>query len=185
MRKAVERTLHFLFRGLVELRNVHVANAGTNEEVKIDAVARNLIANHRKLERLFCSFTQHRDVDSCALRPLQQVSHIAGVHVVSGLAIHCGDNVAGMNSRAVRRCSGEGRNHDDLVVARPDRHPYAVILATLIFPQQGIRLGIEEVGVRIEHVQHARNCTVVDGFVRIHWLSVILLDDVIDFGELL
>ena len=55
----------------------------------------------------------------------------------------------------------------------------------MIFPQQGIRLGIEEVGVRIEHVQHARNCTVVDGFVRIHWLSVILLDDVIDLGELL
>ena len=152
--------------------------------MQIDAVARNFIANDGELQRLVRAFAQNRDVDGGAFRPLQQVGHIAGGHVVGGLAIDRGNDVARADAGAVRRSSDEGRDDNDLIIARADRHADAVIFAALIFAQQGIGFGIEEIRVRVEHMQHARDGAVVDGLVRIHRFGVVLLDDVVHRGEL-
>ncbi len=39
--------------------------------------------------------------------------------------------------------------------------------------------------MRIERVQHAGNRPVVDGFIRVHWLGVVLFDEGVHIGELL
>ncbi len=126
-----------------------------------------------------------RDVDRRALGPLQQVGHIAGAHVVGGLAVDGDDQSPGMNAGAISGRARERSNDDHFVVARPDGHADAVVLAALVFAQQRVGLGIEEIGVRIEHVQHARDRAVVDGLVGIHRLGVVLLDEGVDVGELL
>jgi hypothetical protein len=180
----VESILHFFIRGLVEAGDVHVADPRTDEEVQIHAVARDFVTNHGEFERLVNAFTQHGDVNRGALRPLQQVSHIGGAHVIGGLAIDCNNDVTGADTRAIGRSADKGRDHDDLIIARTDRHAHAVVLAALIFAKQRISFGIEEIGVRIEHVQHSGYGAVVDCLVRIHRLSVVLLNDCIDIGEL-
>ncbi len=90
-----------------------------------------------------------------------------------------------MNARAVSGSARERRNHDDSIVPRSNRHSHAVVFAALVFAQQRVGFGVEKVGMRIQHVQHAGNGAVVDSFVRIHRLGIILLDNVIDPAELL
>ncbi len=180
----IERIRDFMFRRLVESGDVHIADSRLDQEVQVDAVTRNLVAHHRELERLVRAFTQNRDVDSSALGTLEQVGYIASAHVVGRLAIDRGNNVARPNSRAIRRRSHKRRNHNHFVVARPDRHAHAVIFSALIFAQQGIGLGIEEIRVRIQHVQHARNGPVVDRLIGVHRFGIILLHHVIHSGEL-
>src|SRR5439155_15535332 len=129
-------------------------------------------------------FARYRVVDRRSLGPLKQVRHVAGGHVVGGLAVDRGDDVSRVNARAISRSAGERRNYDDLIVPWTDGHSYAVVLATLVFAQQRIRLGIKKVRVRVEHMEHARNGPVVNGFVRVYRLGIILLHDVIDLREL-
>ncbi len=124
-------------------------------------------------------------MDGRAFGSLEQVGNVGSAHVVGGFAVDRDDHVARMNAGLVSRRSHERDDDDDLVVARANRHADAVILAALLFSQQGIRLGIEEVGVRIERVQHARNRAVIDGLVRVDRLGVVVLDDLIDLSELL
>src|SRR5713226_3275864 len=77
------------------------------------------------------------------------------------------------------------RNHDDLVVARADRHAHAVVFAALLFPQQGIGLRIKEVRVRIQRMQHSRDRAVINGLVGAHRLGVVFFHRFINLGELL
>ena len=93
------------------------------------------------------------------------------------------EQCTGPDSGAIGGAAHKGRNHDDFVVAWSNRHAYAVVLAALLFPQQGVGLGIEETGVRIEGVQHARDGPIIDGFIRVHRLGVVLLDNVVDLGK--
>ena len=157
---------------------------GLDHEMQIDAVARNLVADDGELKRLVGAFAQNGDVDRGSFGPFEQVRDIAGGHVVGGLAIDGDDDVARTDAGAVGGGSDERRDDDDLVVARTDGHTHAVIFAALIFAQQGIGLGIKEIGVRIEHVQHARDGAVVDGLVRIYRLGVVLFHHVVNSGEL-
>src|SRR5215469_17965232 len=120
-----------------------------------------------------------------AFGAFQQVGHIGGGHIIGGLAVDGRDDVPGANARAIGGSSGEGSNDDNLIVARSDGHAHAVVLAALVLAQQRVGLGIEEIRVWIEHVQHARNGPVVDSFVRVHWFGIVLLDDVVNLGELL
>jgi hypothetical protein len=53
----------------------------------------------------------------------------------------------------------------------------------VLFAQQRIRLRIEEVRVRVEHAQHARNRAVVDGFVWADLLRVVLLYHAVNVRE--
>ena len=90
-----------------------------------------------------------------------------------------------MNARLVGGRASEGKDHDHFIVARSHRHAHAVVLAALVLAHQGVRFGIEEIRVRIERVQHARDGAVIDGLVRVDRLGVVLLDDGVDVSELL
>src|SRR5581483_8900689 len=103
---------------LLEPRDVDVADSWTNQEVDVDAIAGNLIANHSKVQRLVRTFAQNGDLDAGALGTLQQFGNIAGTHVVGLLAIDGNDDVTRANSRTVSGCAGERRNHNNLIVAR-------------------------------------------------------------------
>src|SRR6185369_3157595 len=180
----VERVRNFVFGSLVKARHVHVTDSRFDQEMQVNAVARNLISDNCELQRLFRAFTQNRDVDRSAFGSLQQVRHITRAHIVGGLAIDSSDDVARPDSCSIRGRPHKRRDHNHFIVTRPDGHTYAVVFAALIFAQQRIRLGIKGVGVRIEHVQHSRNRPVVDRFVGVYRLGIILFDHVIYRGEL-
>src|SRR5947209_19310469 len=128
---------------LGESVDVHVADAWTNLECEIDAVARNLVAHYGELDRLVGAFANDGDVDRGPFLALQQIGDFARGHVVSGLAIDGGDYVTGTNPSFICGRAHEWGNHDDFVVARSDRHAHAVVFAALIFAQQGVLLGVE------------------------------------------
>jgi hypothetical protein len=90
-----------------------------------------------------------------------------------------------MNACLVSGGSGEGEDHDNFVIARSHRHADAVVFAALVLAHERVRLGIEEIRVWIERMQHAGNGPVVDSLIRIHWLGVIVFDDGVNVGELL
>ena len=90
-----------------------------------------------------------------------------------------------MNAGLVSGRSGEGIDDDDFVVARADGHAHAVVFAALVFAHERVGLGIKEIGVRVERMQHAGDGAVVDCLIRIHRLGVVILDEGIDVGELL
>ena len=73
--------------------------------------------------------------------------------------------------------------HDGAIAARAHHHSDAVVVAALIFAELGEFLGIEEIRVRIQRVQHSRNRAVVNGLVRFYLIREILLHRVVDFRE--
>ncbi len=179
----IKRFGDFMLGGLLESGDVHVADAGLDHEVQIDAVAGNFVADDAELQRMVGAFAQHGDAHRGALGPFEQVGHVGGTHVVGGLAIDSGDDVAGTNAGAIGGRADEGRDHDDFVVARPDGHAHAVILAALLFTQRRVGFGIKEIRVRIELMQHARDGAVINGLVGVYRVGVVLLDGLIDLGE--
>ena len=85
----------------------------------------------------------------------------------------------------------EGGEDDDLggavfVGLGLDAHADAVVLAVLVFAHLGEGLGVIEVGVGVQGVEHARDGAVVDGLVGlvgVQLVGVVLLDDGVDVGE--
>src|SRR5579864_4561346 len=119
------------------------------------------------------------------LRPFQQIGYIAGAHVLGRFAIDGDDDVTGVNASLIGGSSREGVDNDDFIVAWADGHTHAVVLAALVFAHQGIRLGIEEVRVWVQRMQHAGDRPVVDRLVGVYGLGVILFDERINVSELL
>src|SRR5947209_10842068 len=117
-----------------------VADAGTNQECQVDAVPGNLVTDDVEVERLLGTFPQNGDANVRTLGAFEQVGNIRCAHVVSGLTVDGGDHVTGPDSGAIGGAAHKGRNHDDFVVAWSNRHAYAVVLAALLFPQQGVGL---------------------------------------------
>src|SRR5208337_1001684 len=116
----------FMFGGFLESGNVHVADTGLDHEVQVHAVARNLVADHGELERMVGAFAQHGDADGGAFRSLEQIGHIGGAHVVGGLAVNGGNNVARPDAGAIGRGADKGGDDDDFIIARAYRHAHAV-----------------------------------------------------------
>src|SRR5271165_246783 len=179
----VQRLRYFVLGRFLEAVDMDVSNTRLDHEMHVHAIARNLIANDVEIDRLVGALAQHGDLDRRAFRSLQQIGHVAGAHVVGGLAVHCDDHVSRTNARPVSRRSGKRRNHDDLIVARSHLHADAVVFTALIFAQGRVCLGVKKVGVRVEHPQHARDRSVVNGLVRIHRFRVILLHHFVHLGE--
>ena len=67
----IERFRNFVLGRFVEAVDVHVADARLDQEMHINAVARNLIANQRELHRLLDAFTRDADVNRGALGSLR------------------------------------------------------------------------------------------------------------------
>src|SRR5580704_334700 len=172
----VERFGDFFFRGLVKAGDVQIADSGPDQEVQVDAIARDLIANHGKLKRLLGALAQDGDVDGGALGAFEQIGYVTGAHVVGGLSVNRDDDVSGTNASPIRGRSRERGDDDDLVVAWADGHADAVVFAALVFAQKRVGFRIKEIRVRIEHVEHARNGSVINGFIGVYGLGVVLLD---------
>ena len=151
----------------------------------VHAVTRNLVANQGELHRLLHAFARNADVHRRAFGPLEHIGDFAGCHVLRGLAIDRDDHVAGMNARLVSWRTRKRKDHNNFVVARSHRHAHAVVLAALVLAHQRVGLGIEEIRVWIERMQHPRDSPVVDGLVRIDRLGIVILDNRIDVRELL
>src|SRR5882762_8897710 len=109
----IERFSDFMLGRFLESRNVHVADSGFDHEVQVHAVARNLVADDGKFERLVGAFAQHRDADSSAFRSLKQIGNVGGAHVVGGLAVNSGDNVSRPDAGAIGRGADEGGDDDN------------------------------------------------------------------------
>src|SRR5580698_4864027 len=129
----IERFGNFMLGGFLESGDVHVSDAGLDHEVQVDAIARNLVADDGEFNGMIRAFPQHGDADGGSLGPLEQIGDIRGAHVVGGLAVDRGDDVAGTNTSAISRGSDKWSDNDDLIIARSNRHADAVILAALFF----------------------------------------------------
>src|SRR6266850_6017661 len=173
----------FVLGSLLKAGDVHVADARLDHEVQVDAEAGNLVTSDVEVERLLRAFAQNGDLYGCAFGALEQFGNVAGAQVVGGFAVNRNDYVARTYTGAIGRGPHEGRDHDDLIVSRSHRHAHAVVLSALLFAQQGVRLGIEKVGVRIEHAQHAGNGPVVDGLLRVHRLGIVLLHQLVNLRK--
>ena len=136
--KALQRVFHFLFRGFVKRRHVHVADARPHQEFQVNAVARDLVADHVEFQWLLGGLAQNRNVNVGAFWPFEQIGHIAHAHVVRGFGVDGNDHVARPQPGFVRRRSREWGHDNNLVVARGNLHAHAVILAALFFTQQRI-----------------------------------------------
>src|ERR1700694_5167309 len=134
----IEGVGDFFFSGLVEATDVHVPDPRLDHEVQINAVPRNLVANHGELERLIGTFAQDGDVDRRTFRSLQHVGDIASIHVVGGFSVDRDDDVAWADSGPVSGRPDEGRDNDDFVIARAYGHAYAVVFAALVFAQKRV-----------------------------------------------
>ena len=141
----IQRVAHFFFRGFLKSRDVDVADTRTDHKMHVHAVAGDLIAHHGKVKRLLRPFAQHRNLDRGALGPFQQLGNIAGSHVVGRPAIHRDNHIARPDTGFIGWRAGEGRDHDDFVVAGTDLHAHTVVLAALLLAQSRIGLGIEKV----------------------------------------
>ena len=109
-----------------------------------------------------------------------------GTVAVLGVGVvHSDDLVARPQSRAERGRPFERPHHNHFALGRAHPHPDAVIVAGLAFPQQRIRLWIEEIRMRIECAKHARNGASVNGAVRIHLVGEVRLHGFVNLGEFL
>ena len=162
---------------------MQVTDAGANHEVEVNAVAGDFVASHAEDNGLLRTLAQHGDLDDRPLGPLEQFSNVAGAHVVGRLAVHGDDHVARPDAGAVGRTAHKGSDDNHFIVARAHLHAYAVIFAALLLAQSGVGLGIKEIGVRIEHPQHAGNGAVVNCLIWIERLGVVLLHYLVHLRE--
>ncbi len=147
---------------------------------------RNLVAHQVEDERLGLALTNHGDLDVGALGPFESLGNEIRAHAVSRLAIDGRDDVPGPDAGAERRGVLVRGNDEDLVGLLLDDHTHAVVAAALVFAHLGIGLGIVEIGVGIEHPEHARDGAVVDrgvGLVAMNGLGVVLFHQSVNVGE--
>src|SRR5512142_2247536 len=105
---------------------MHVPDPGANHEMHVNRVARDLVAHDGELQRLLGAFATDRNANRGATWPLEQLGHVARVHVVGRFAVHGDDYVAGANTHTIRRSARKWRNHNDLIISRTDLHSHTV-----------------------------------------------------------
>src|SRR5262249_39686949 len=132
---------------------------------------------------LLQALAQNGDLDRGAFGALQKFGDFAGAQIIGRFAVNRDDDVAGANAGTVGGGAHEGRNYDHLVITRAHLHAHPVVLAALLFAQQGVRLGIKEIGVRIQHAQHAGDGSVVNSLLGVDGLGVILLNHLVHLGK--
>ena len=167
----------------VELIDIHVGDARLQPQPVLHALARNLVAYDVERQRLFHAVPHDDDLHRRSARAFQQVGDFGGGQIVGFLVVDFDNHVARPQAGAIGGRSGEGRQHDGLAVARLHLHADAVVVALLLFAQQLEIARIEEIGVRVERAQHARDSAFVDGFVGNQRIGEILFDELVKLGE--
>ena len=167
--------------GLVEVLQADVAGVGAGHEVVGHRVQRDLVAEHRELQRLVVVLPHHRDVHRRALGAAQPLHRVVDAHAAGVLALDLADHVAGADAQAVGGRALERRDDGDVPVHRLHGDPEAVVRALLPLLEGGVLLGLQEVRVGIERAQH-----LADGrghqLVGLHLSRVALLDRAQDGG---
>ena len=187
----VEGVADFAAGGFHELGDMHVADAGLDQEGEIDGVAGDLVANKVKDHKLVGAFTANCDLNVSVPGAFEEGRDGGRVHAEGRLAIDGDDDIPGTEAGLVGRGALKGREDDDLggavlVGLGLNTHAHAVVFAVLIFAHLSEGLGIVKVGMRIQGVEHGRNGAVVDGLIRFvagELFGVVLLDDGVDVSE--
>src|SRR5208337_3647889 len=114
----------------------------------------------------------------------EHVGDFTGGEAVGGLVVHLDDDIAGAEASLIGGRADVGRDDDGVVFAGSDDHADAIIFAVLIFLEEGELAGIEEIGVRVEHTEHAGDGALIDDLVSVHVIGIVGLDDVENRSEL-
>ena len=130
------------------------------------------------------AFALHGDPHLGALGAAQHVGDVGGIHAGGVLAVHRRDDVAAAQIGIPGGRAGE-RLHDHHPVAgiHADHHADAEILGALPALHLAVFGGIDEIGVRVERAQHARNGALVEGLFRRDRVGEILFDQRVGLGH--
>jgi hypothetical protein len=169
--------------GLVELRETDIADAGLEHEGDIDGVARDFVAGNGEGKGIGVAFAGDENLDDGALGTLEHVGDFAGGQAVCGLVVHLNNDVSRAEASVIGRCANVGSYDNGVGVPGGDDHADAVILAALVFTEKGELAGIKEVGVRVEHAEHAGDGPLVNGLIDVHGFRIIGLNDIQNLGE--
>ncbi len=85
--EAIDGVFHLLAGGLLELREMDVADAGTNLEFQIDGGMGNFVANEVEDQRLGLAIANHRDLNVRALGAFERLGHLVRSPAVGGFAV--------------------------------------------------------------------------------------------------
>lgn len=187
----IECLSDFAAGGLDEAGYVDVADAGPDEEGEVYGVVGDFVTDEIEDEGPGGTFALHGDGDVGTFGALEERGDGGGVHASYALGVDDLDDVAGADAGLDGRRAVKGGEDDDLggsflVGLGLNLHADAVVLAVLVFAHLGEGLGVVEVGVGVEDVEHAGDGPVVDGLVGllgVELICIILLDEGVDVGE--
>src|ERR1700682_165747 len=103
------------------------------------------VARDCEHERLRIAFAGNGDLYYGAFGTFEHVCNITGSEAVGGLVIDLDDYVAGANSGVIGRGADVGSHDHGVVLAWGNDHADAVVLAALIFAEQGELAGVKEI----------------------------------------
>src|SRR6266852_3957294 len=138
----------------------------------------NFVAGDGEDERLIIALAGDSNLYDGPLGALEHVGDIAGGEAVGGLVINFDDDVAWANAGVIGRSADVGSHNNSVGLARSNDHSYAVVFAALIFAQEGKLTGVKEIGVGVQHAEHAGDSALVNSLVDVDGLGVIGLHDV-------
>ena len=98
--EAIDGVFHLLAGGLLELRQMDVADAGTDLEFQIDGGMGNLVANEVENQGLGLAVTNHGDLNVRALRSFERFRDLVGGPAVCRFAVDSDHLVARMDTGA-------------------------------------------------------------------------------------
>ena len=157
---------HFPAGGFAKTQDLEIRVPRLDPEGILHALPADFVADHGEGQVVRRTFAGNDDLYRCAARSLQHVGDFGGVQAFGGLVVYRNQNVARANSRLIRRRTRERGLDGGLAVGlRAHLHADAVVVALLLFAHQLVFARIEEVGVRVERAQHARNRALVDGLI--------------------
>ena len=173
--------LNFLVGGLVESGELDVADARSEEEGERNTVVGDLVANDGHIEQFGDSGAVYGDVDHRSLGAPQPFHHILNVQSVGRIPFNPGDDVPGAYAQPVGGRPGNGRNDGGLGVPDGDDDAQPIEIPPLVFPELGELLGVEEVRMRVQRLQHAPQRG-VDALFNVDFVGVVLLGQVQHLG---
>src|SRR5579863_6842414 len=179
----LQRVGNLVVGGLIKRGKPDVPDAGLQKEGDIDGVTWNFSTRDGEGQWIGITLAGDHNLDYGALGSLQHVCDFAGAQSIGGLVVYLDNHIARPQTCVVCRRANVRRHYYRVVVPRRDDHAHAVILAALIFTEQGKLAGVKKVRVGIENAQHAGDCALVDLFVHVHRFSIVGLHDVEDRGE--
>ena len=176
------RFIQLLQGGFHVARHVLRFEAGHLEEgdarldpERIHEAGFDLAANHGDGDRFGGALAHHGDLHRAAALAAQKVGNAGGIFLGDVLAVNRDDHVAAAQVGAPCGGTGERLHGNHLGAVHGNQHADAEILGALLALHVLVFVRVEEIGVRIERAQHARNRALVDRLFRGDGVGVILL----------